>query len=268
MKFSKTKLVLATAMLLALTANVQAKVPALDKVNLSLGIAIPDNSTTISFDNNSDIDFEKDVGLESDELVGQFGFTWRPWENHQFGLTYFNNSAENTKQVTGVEWNDVVYNGTVKLENEMDSYDISYIWWWKNEENWAFGPRIGLTWMNFDAEIDLLIDDNGDPVVDDSFNRSGSTDIPAPTIGAAWRWSFADNWRLKLDAGYMSAEIGDFDGDALILGGGVEWFPWENWGFSLNFMTLGIDVNTVENDFNGDLDVTMNNYNFGIMYRF
>ncbi len=271
MKSTKTKLALATAMMLALTATAQAKVPALDKVSVTLALAIPDSSTEINFDNNSSsdpVDFEKDVGLQTDDLVASFGATWRPWENHQFGLTYYNNTGENTKEVTGLEWDGVVYDGTARLKTDLDSYDISYIWWWKNEESWAFGPRLGLTYMSFDANLDLLVDADGDPVVDESFDRSGNTDIPAPTIGAAWRWAFADDWRLKLDAGYMSAKIGDFDGDALLIGGGVEWFPWENWGFSLNFQSMAIDVNTAQTDFNGDLDMTQSNYNLGITYRF
>lgn len=272
MQMIKTKIALATAaLMLSLTASVQAKIPALDKANVTLALAIPDSSTEISFDNNSSsdpIDFEKELGLETDDLVASFGATWRPWDNHQFGLTYFNNTGENTREVSGLEWDGEFYDGTAKVETDLDAYDISYIWWWKNEESWAFGPRFGLTYMSFDASLDLLLDADGDPVVDDSFDRDGNTDIPAPTIGAAWRWAFADDWRLKMDAGYMSAKIGDFDGDALILGAGVEWFPWENWGFSLNASRLAIDVNTAQTDFNGDLDLTLSNYNLGITYRF
>ncbi len=272
MNMTKTKIALATAaLMLSASVAVQAKIAPLDKVNVTLALAIPDSSTEISFDSNAGsepIDFEKDIGLETDDIVASFGATWRPWDNHQFGLTYYNNTGERTREVNDLEWDGVVYDGTAKLETDLDAYDISYIWWWKNEDTWAFGPRVGLTYMQFNSNLDLLVDADGDPVVDESFDRDGNTDIPAPTIGAAWRWAFADNWRLKMDAGYMSAEIGDFDGDALILAGGVEWFPWENWGFSLNAARFAIDVNTAQVDFNGDLDYTLVNYTLGITYRF
>ena len=271
MKLTKISIALAAAAFM-LPLAAQAAVPVLDKASFTLALAIPDSSTEINFDSNlgnEPIDFEKGLGLETDNVVASVGATWRPWDNHQFSFTYYNNSGENTKSLADpIEWNGVVYDGTVQVKTNMDSYDVSYIWWAKNEDTWAFGPRLGLTYMAFESSIDLLVDADGDPVTDTSFNREGNTDVPAPTIGAAWRWNPADNWRVKLDAGYMSATIGDFDGSALIFSGGVEWFPWENWGFSLNATRQSIDVKTDQTDFSGDLDLTQSNYNLGITYRF
>ena len=271
MKFMKSTIALATvAFILPMAA--QAAVPALDRASITLALAIPDSSTEINFDSNAGnqpVDFENDLGLETDNVVASFGGTWRPWDNHQFSLTYFNNSGENTKSLADpIEWNGVEYDGTVQVKTNMDAFDFSYIWWWKNEENWAFGPRLGLTYLAFESSIDLLIDADGNPVTDASYQRDGNTDVPAPTIGAAWRWAFADDWRLKMDAGYMSATIGDFDGSAMIYSAGVEWFPWENWGFSLNATRQSIDVRTDQADFEGDFDLTQSNYNLGITYRF
>lgn len=271
MKFMKSTIALAIAAFI-LPVAAQAAVPVLDKASFTLALAIPDSSTEISFENNSSstpIDFDSDLGLKTDDLVASIGATWRPWDNHQFSLTYYNNGGENTRSLADpIEWNGVEYDGTVKVESSLDSYDVSYIWWAKNEDTWAFGPRLGLTYMAFESSIDLIADADGEPVTDTSFERNGNTDVPAPTIGAAWRWVPAENWRIKLDAGYMSATIGDFDGSAVIFTGGVEWFPWENWGFSLNATRQSIDVKTTQNDFKGDLDLTQSNYNLGITYRF
>jgi len=271
MKLMKSTLVLAVAACV-LPLAAQAAVPALDRVSVTLALAIPDTSTEISFSGNASddpVDFEKDLGLETDNLVASFGGTWRPWDNHQFSLTYFNNSGEKTRSLAEpIEWNGVEYDGTVQVKTNTDSFDASYIWWAKNEETWALGPRLGLAYIAFESSIDLLVDADGNPVTDASFERDGNTDVPAPTIGAAWRWVPAENWRIKLDAGYISATIGEFDGSAMIVSGGVEWFPWENWGFSLNATRQSIDVSTDQVDFNGDFDLTQSNYNLGITYRF
>ncbi|MBP6534928.1 MAG: hypothetical protein KA218_07720, partial [Arenimonas sp.] len=115
MKFMKSTIALAAvAFILPMVA--QAAVPALDRVSVTLALAIPDTSTELSFDGNASdepVDFEKDLGLETDNLVASFGGTWRPWDNHQFSLTYFNNSGEKTRSLANpIEWNGVEYDGT------------------------------------------------------------------------------------------------------------------------------------------------------------
>ncbi len=271
MKFMKSTIPLAVAACV-LPLAAQAALPALDRVSVTLALAVPDSNTTIFFDStvgNEPVDFEKDLGLQSNNVVASFGGTWRPWDNHQFSLTYYNSSGDNTKSLADpIEWNGVEYDGTVRLKTDMDSFDASYIWWVKNEETWALGPRIGLNYIAFESEIDLLIDADGNPVVDGSYRSEGNTDIPAPTIGAAWRWVPAEDWRIHVDAGYISATVGDFDGSATVVSGGVEWFPWENWGFSMNVTRLDIDVDTDQIDFNGDVSLTQSNYSLGVTYRF
>lgn len=271
MKFTKSTIALAAAAFI-LPLSVQAAVPLLDRASFTLALAIPDSSTEVSFDSNAGdvpIDFEKDLGLSTENVVASLGATWRPWDNHQFSLTYYRNDGENTKSLADpIEWDGVLYDGTVKLKTSMDSYDVSYIWWAKNEDTWALGPRFGLSYLAFESSLDLLIDADGEPVTDSAFKRKGNTDVPAPTIGVAWRWLPAENWRIRADAGYITATVGDFDGSAMIVSGGVEWFPWENWGFSLNATRQSIDVNTDQIDFDGDLDLTQSNYNLGITYRF
>jgi hypothetical protein len=244
----------------------------LDKASFTLALAIPDTSTKVEFESNVNdvpVNFNKDLGLETDNLVASIGATWRPWENHQFSIAYFKNSAQNTLVLDDpIEWDGVEYDGTVKANTSTNNFDFSYIWWVANKEKWALGPRLGLTFINLDFGIDLLLDANGDPVTDDSFDRSEKTNLPAPSLGIAWRWVPAQSWRINMDAGYLTATVGDFDGSILYLAGGVEWFPWENWGFSLNAIRNSLDVSSDQADFRGNLDITQTNYNFGVTYRF
>lgn len=267
-----TKSALLMAMALAAPFSVSAQVTPLDQFSVSVAAALPDNSIDFNFESNSSnegVDFERDLGLDTNNLIAQVGATWRPWDNHQFGLTYFGNSADRTRTLDEpIEWNGVVYDGTVKSELDFAAYDISYIWWAKNERSYALGPMLRLTYITVDTKIDLTIDADGDPVLDDSFKRSGNTDIPAPTLGGAWRWVPADNWRINAEAGYMAASFEDFDGDALVASGGVTWFPWENWGFSLSGIYIDFDVDTSNSNFTGDLSASQWNYNLGVTYRF
>jgi len=257
---------------LAIPFSVSARITPLDKASFTLAVAIPDNSTEIDFNTNIGdvpVDFSRDLGLETDNIIAVASGTWRPWDNHQFGLAYFNNSDSNSRSLANpIEWNGVAYDGTVKAGLDIATYDFSYIWWGLNRENYALGPSIRLSYITVDTKIDLTVDADGNPVADGSYRQSGNTDIPAPTLGAAWRWVPADNWRINLEAGYMQASISDFDGSALVASGGVAWFPRDHWGFSLNAVYMDFDVDTANTDFSGDLNIRQANYNFGITYRF
>jgi len=269
-KLKKTALL--AALVLAVPFSVAAQVTPLDQVSVTASVAFPNNSIDINFEgnsNNDDVDFEKDLGLDTDSIIAQIGATWRPWENHQFGLTYFSNDASNTRTLDNpIEWNGVTYDGTVKSEFDFEAYDISYIWWALNKDTYAFGPMFRLTYIAIDAKIDLTVDANGNPVANDSFKQSANTDIPAPTLGGAWRWVPADQWRVNVEAGYMAANINDFDGSAFVASGGLTWFPWDNWGFSLNGIYIDFDVDTENSNFAGSLNASQWNYNFGVTYRF
>ena len=121
-------------------STAQAVTP-LDKASFFVGIAIPDSTTQIEFNNNIGgvpVDFNKDLGLETDNVIALLGATWRPWDNHQFGFAYFGNSGSNTKSLGDpIEWNGVVYDGTVETSLDFETYDFSYIWWGLNKENYA-----------------------------------------------------------------------------------------------------------------------------------
>ncbi len=138
--------VMLAGLALAISTAASAQVTPLDEVSVSVAAAIPNNSIDINFESNtsnSGVDFERDLGLDTDSIIAQVGATWRPWTNHQFGLTYFGNSADKTRSLDNpIEWNGVVYDGTVKSALDFSAYDVSYIWWAKNEAKFALGPML------------------------------------------------------------------------------------------------------------------------------
>lgn len=271
MKYLNTLSVIVSVAFLLPVTSAKAITP-LDKASFSVGLAIPDNTTTFDFSSNVagvPVDLNRDLGLKTDNVIAVLAATWRPWDNHQFGFAYFNNQGENTRTLADpVEWNGVEYDGTVKSSMDVSTYDFSYIWWGLNEENYALGPSLRLSYITLDSKINLTADANGVPITNDQFKRSANTDVPAPTLGVAWRWTPAEQWRINMEAGYMQATINDFDGSALVASGGIAWFPWENWGFSLNALYMDFDVTKNDTNFNGDLQVTQSNFNFGVTYRF
>jgi hypothetical protein len=261
--------------LLPAAAAAQDALTALDKASVSLRIALPNINTNVRADANNNagtsVDFEKDLGIEGSNVVAYLGATWRPWNNHEFAFSIFNDS-DATKHVLNrdIEFDGITYpvDSTVKAERKLRTYDLSYTWWAANHDTWALGPRVGVVYYNWDAKLDMTADATGNPVAGGTVTSEVSPSLPVPSIGAGWRWLPSKNWRLMLDAGYFNANFNDVDTGVIYLNAGLEWFPREHWGFSLNVSNQNIDASTAETDFSGDLDVRQSNASIGVTYRF
>jgi hypothetical protein len=264
-----------TAALWAGAASAENTLPLLDKASFSLSLALPNVSATVRADGVSSegtpLNVERDLGLNGRNLVASMGATWRPWQNHEFSFTYFGDDNQATRQLS----RDIVFEGvtyavdsTVESKLSLSTYDVSYTWWGINNESWALGPRVGIVYYRLDAGLEMTLDANGEPVINDAVKATINPDIPAPSLGASWRWRPADDWRVRLDAGYLNTRIDAFDGSIQYINGGVEWLPWTHWGFSLNLLRQSIRVQGDQSDFTGDLDLTQTNASLGVIYRF
>ncbi len=218
----------------------------------------------------TEIDLHRDLGLNQDNTLSLLGATWRPFEHHEFGVAYYKDDASARKVLQrDITFDGVTYdaNATVKAERNIDTYEIYYAWWLASHENWALGPRVGLVWYSLDIGIDLQLDAGGN-AAGASFDRSASGDVPAPAIGAGWRWTPGEHWRLSADVGYFQADINDVDADVTYGRFGVEWFPWQRFGFWADVVANKIDATVKKSDFTGDLDFRQEGARLGVVYRF
>ena len=246
----------------------------LDTFSVRLGGYISTFDTEVRADgetsSGTDIDLDRDLGLDKDKAIGFVGLTWRPWENHEFGFSYYGKDSSKTKTLErDIEFDGTVYetSSTVRAEFGVDAYEAYYVWWAASHENWALGPRLGLIWYSVDMGIDLQLDADGEQV-GTSVRNDVSADLPAPTIGGSWRWVPADDWRVSADAGYFAANINDIDADIFFGRAGVEWFPWQNIGFSLDYVISNVKADADKTDFNGHFNFVDSGIRLGAVYRF
>lgn len=267
-------LVAAAAALVPQAGIAQDSLQPVDRGSIQLGLTLPDFDTTVRADgqsgNGTSVDLARDLGLENSNVVGSLALTWRPWQDHEFSLTYFNDDSDATRRIDReIEFDGTVYevDSTLRSELDVDAYTLAYTWWMKHEETWAIGPRLGLIYYDVDLGLQLTIDSNGNDVSGGA-SASASPQLPMPVVGASWRWVPARNWRLKLDGGYFSADINDVDGSVSFINGSVEWFPWQDWGLSLNYAYQSLDIDAVRSDFDGDLEFINRTATLGVIYRF
>ena len=177
----------------------------------------------------TDVDLERDLGVDNSATIGYVGASWRPWENHEFGLTYYQDDADATRMITrDITFEDTTYtaNSIVSVDVGIDAYEGYYVWWAAQKENWSLGPRLGLIWYRLDMAMALQVDVNGN-AAGGAFREEAQADLPSLTLGGAWRWTPGghNKWRIGADAGYFKANVNDVDGDVTFGRIGVEFSP-------------------------------------------
>lgn len=225
-----------------------------------------DGATT----NGTEFDLDRDLNMDPDSTIAMVGFTWRPFEQHEFSLSYREDDKDATTRLQrDIIVEDTVYptSATVRSELSVETYEASYVWWAASHENWALGPRVGVVWYNLELGLELALDANGNPVTG-TVRTDVSADLPEPTIGGSWRWTPAEQWRISADGGYFSADVGDIDGDVFFGRAGVEWYPWEKVGFWLDYTVSDVDVDIDKARYNGDLVFRDSGVRVGVAYRF
>lgn len=246
----------------------------LDTFSVRLGGYVTEFDTDVRADGETEsgtrVDLHRDLGLENNDAIAYVAASWRPWEHHEFGLAYYRDDADATRVLA----REFVFDGTtyaaqatVRSEFDMDAYELYYTWWAASHEDWALGPRLGLIWYRLELGISVEVDANGEDV-GGSIDDRVEADLPAPAIGAAWRWTPGEDWRVSADVGYFAAEVNDIDADIAYGRVGLEWFPWQRTGFSLDYTISRIEADADKSRFNGKLDFVDSGIRLGVVYRF
>ncbi|KAF1694602.1 hypothetical protein [Pseudoxanthomonas koreensis] len=266
---------LATALLAIAAPECRALEP-LDTFSARIGGYVTDFDTKMRADGETDegtrIDLNRDLGIGQDNVIAIVGASWRPWEKHEFGLSYYQDDGDGTRRIDrDIEFDGVVYpvSSTLSASLDLDAYEASYTYWAMDRDSWVLGPRVGLVWYRVALGLELELDANGQPVGSGSVSSSVSADLPAPSIGGSWRWVPGNSdWRLSADVGYFTTNIDNIDADITTGRFGVEWFPWENWGASLDYTMRRIEADAQRNSFDGNFRFIDSGLRLGVVYRF
>ncbi len=149
------KMISALAVLPLLLASLPADAAEpLDTFSLRISGYAVDFDTKVradgSTENGTPINLGRDLGLDSNNVVANIGLSWRPWQDHQFGLDVRRQSADKTRVLDrSFTFEDNLYQaqGTVRASSDIDTYEAYYVWWAANHQTWALGPRLGLVWF-------------------------------------------------------------------------------------------------------------------------
>ncbi|HEY3519934.1 MAG TPA: hypothetical protein VGK80_02705 [Rhodanobacteraceae bacterium] len=246
--------------------------PALDRVSVWLGGYYSSNKTTVSGQGTGTyagiqgtLDFENDLGLKDHSADPRARLDFLIGDSQGFSFDYY----QIHRNVSGDYAAAIPELGTdvgAHIDSNID-YDFgsaSYKWWFGHASD-VFGIGLGAAYYNVDFRV------NGTAQAgDDSTDFSDSYDESAwaPMLTLGWRHAFDEHWRMYIDASGVKKNGGDLSGHIWNAALGVEWFPWQNVGFALEYAASRLHLDKNFDEGNAKLDLNSDGPAFYLRARF
>jgi hypothetical protein len=237
-----------------------------DRVSVRLGGYFANMDTDISVADPSDtlsgkINLEDDLGFKQDKTVPRVRADFLLGEHQGLALDYYSIDRSSHQMLA----RDITYDGVdyaasadVRAKLDFDFGSVAWRWWFGQGDD-AYGVGLGAGWYR--VKTALAGDGAYDPGVGGpqpvSMSSSSNDSAWAPMLQLGWRHAFGDNWRMYLDASGVRKNGGRISGHIYNAALGVEWLPWQNLGFGLEYGYSQIKLHWDRRMYDADLDMTL-----------
>ena len=258
---------LATALcgVLAAPAAYAADLQPLDKYWLGAGVYQSNNGLVIRVDgedqvNGTAVSLQDDLGFSDNELATLYKMGATLGGKHQIAVVGHRYGSHSSKVLsTELDINDELYQVDAAFEGDMDIDVIStsYTWFFKQDENSAFGVGLGLVFYSIDldlaAEATVEVSEGGSKTVTAETHLGESA--PLPMVRMQYSRVLNDHWRLNLELAGVWKSSGSVTGDAIDASVSVDYFPWDHFGFTFRYNYDNINLEYNKSSFRGTLDL-------------
>lgn len=194
------------------------------------------------------IDFEDDVGLDENNLIGLYSVRWRFASRWQLEVEYFNSEREDTRQVERViEWGNlsIPVNGTVTSNFDVEDFRVGVGWSFFRSQDKEVGIGLGAHVASLDAG--LATANRG------SQRASETAPLPFATVYA--RIALTDRWLLSMRVDRLSLDTGDIDGKVFSSAADFIYQPWRHFSIGLGYRDINFQISSVSDDWRGKAQV-------------
>ncbi|TKB46594.1 DUF481 domain-containing protein [Thalassotalea mangrovi] len=214
------------------------------------------------------LDFEKDLKLEEEELLPYFKLNYAFNDRHYVYFDYkrLHRSATSQGSIEPFEFDydgdTYIVDGSAELTSSMnvDISRIGYGYKFFNGERLDLGISLGLHVMYFEVGFEGQIEvcdqgDNSLGCAQSDPDNSVFSDVtaPLPDIGLSADFDLTEHWTINTHAQYFHIKIDNIEGEMIDLHAGLKYQFVEDW--HLNFGWRYYDVTVDDNRDNGGLDV-------------
>ena len=235
------------ATLVAAAPPAHAELPdALDRVNVSFGGFYPTVDARVSANGpevaGSDIDFQRDLGLDKHRTLPNVRFEFLVFDSQGFsigGYQYSRQAGATLARDIAFDGNDYNINAFVNASLRLDTYNAAWHWWFAPDPHDAIGLGLGAVYYDLKGMIDGGVTVNGSSA---SARGSAEGSAVAPLLTLGWRHSFSDQWRGYAEFSGVRKPSGTLTGHLLNGTLGLEYYPWQNLGVALEYSANDLDL--------------------------
>lgn len=194
------------------------------------------------------IDFEDDVGLDENNLIGLFSFRWRMFERWLLQAEYFELNRDNEKQVSRtIDWGDlsVPVNAFARGTFDMSDIRVSVGYSFFRTKDKEIG--IGLGAHVTDLEATFSTQNFG--------SERASQSAPLPVLMMYAQMALTDRWLLSVRVDRLSLDTGDVDGSIFSSGTDFVYQPWRHFAMGLGYRDINIQISSTGEDWRGKAQV-------------
>ncbi len=215
-----------------------------DRFQVDAGIfQVAANTTlraTINTGSGSDVNFERDLGMNKGATTYWIDARWHPWRRHQLSLSYTSIQRDNGGKTLGrsFTWNGQVYDAGLSANATSRSTILAGIYRFSlvKRDRFELGPAAGLGMVSLSANISAqgTIVSGGVPVAK-SLNESKSGRYPTGDVGG-----FVSVWVTKkavIRGDFLYIYVAPGDSVASVADGrlALDYYPWRHVGFGLQY---------------------------------
>lgn len=246
--------------------------PALDRASIWVGGYYSNNDTDLSANGrrefagvNGKVNFEDDLGLEKHSTNPRVKADFLLGDHQGFSFDYYD--IDRSKSHTYTEGlPEIGADVNARIRGKFDySFGSAAYKWWFGHSNDVFGIGLGAAYYNVKLRLSGEASGLGETA---SASESFDDHEWAPMLTLGWRHAFNDQWRMYVDASGVRKNGGDLNGHIWNGAVGVEWFPWQNWGFALEYAATNLHLNKEYSDAKVKLDLDSNGPAFYLRARF
>lgn len=226
-----------------------------DRFSIQLGGSTLGFDTEIRLDSvelgqGTTINFESDLGLDSNKIVPSIGFRLKLGKRHLIDGAWEKADRNATSQaLSEIQFGDITIpeGSDVNLAFNQEQVLLGYSFYFVRRNRWGLGLRVGARIVDLTTFISI----RGTDVAEDADQTA-----PLPFVGFSFRFGITPKLRLISDLGWLSVSIGDVDGNQFVGSASLEYLAWKNFSFGGLLGATEVDAEISErDDFNGKVDV-------------
>jgi hypothetical protein len=236
--------------------------PGEESLTIDLGGIFNQFDTSVRLDGQgtrgTDINLEGN-GLEKNLSSFEGALTWRFFPRHRLDVQYFSAKRSGSRDYTGeidIGGTTFPVGATVSASAKDDFVFADYRYSFVKKPGFEVAGLLGFWGGKFTYDINATGSGLGGAQA--AYNKSVSTTLPLPLLGATFDWYPDRRWKASLQFQGMKAKVGDVDGHAYLAGASSEYMLVRNFGLGLRYLYTDFKADVTKSDFNGHLGWRMN----------